>query len=84
MTADRDEYAAARGGRGGGVLNRDVRACAGVHGQIVIVGAYCPRCECEVMPAEAGGDRCPWCSLQILDLDRLLARPLLEQIRAIR
>lgn len=46
-------------------VNKNVRAVEGVNGEIVILGAWCPGCLCEVLPSDRGF--CMWCDRRILD-----------------
>lgn len=46
-------------------MNERVRGVHGLHGTVVVLGAWCPTCRCEAMPTGAG--RCGWCDTRILD-----------------
>lgn len=61
-------------------MNEQVRVEAGEHGTIVVVGAWCPRCDQDAMPDRDGA--CMFCGDQIVDLDTLNAKELLERLKS--
>lgn len=61
------------------VVNQAVRVAEGVFGELVILAAFCSKCQQEVQPRADG--TCGWCFQSVVDEDSLSAREMLAQLR---